>query len=285
MGTVLLAPALFFAGLKATALLVGGVRTGSEGRKLIELVRAGAPSAEMSAEIGRLNVVDGLISRIRPRPLCALVEFGFRGPVVITCGSVLLLLRDTAISNPTWLAPAVGVAVAACAVLHLAIALLRPLVIGREAWRTPDISLPKPAFAETWAVHTEPGSNVAVYFLALIYVAVLGFAGLYSAIYAAHPTAFHVSPAQSGFTWLYFSATTISTIGFGDVYPHAPGAQIAVLCQIAAGPLLLSWLVAILLTPNDEAVRRAAQDASDLQPVAPGDQGRAASRRPSHRPS
>lgn len=87
-------------------------------------------------------------------------------------------------------------------------------------------------------------ANLSLYFLLLVYLAIVGFAGLCSAVNDAGPHAFSrddlsVTPV----TWIYFSMATISTLGFGDVHPTSTAAQIAVGCQIATGPLLLSWLL------------------------------------------
>jgi Ion channel len=130
---------------------------------------------------------------------------------------------------------------------------------GREDRPTPDVSVPRVHFLSHWAVYSDRGSNVAVYFLVLVYLAIVGLAALYISIAAIDPSAFSSSVHTFSLTWLYFSLTTISTIGFGDVHAHSVGAQLAVMAQVAAGPLLLSWLVAVLLSPGKSSAARGHQ--------------------------
>jgi hypothetical protein len=39
-------------------------------------------------------------------------------------------------------------------------------------------------------------------------------------------------------------------VGYGDIHPHSSAATVAVSCQIASGPLLLSWLLATFLSAS-----------------------------------
>jgi len=79
----------------------------------------------------------------------------------------------------------------------------------------------------------------------LIAVAVVGFAGLYIGINAASHSAFIGSEGRSAIDWLYFSVTTMATIGDSEIRPTSTWAQVAVIAQLSTGPLLLSWLIAV----------------------------------------
>ena len=208
---------------------------------------------DILAEMLRLSPLDRKIADIPPTLTRRCLRLLFWGPFVICISLLVVLLVGKTEYAPAWLILAVGCASALYTALHLVIAVLRRLAFGRQDSRTPDVSVPRVHFLSHWAVYSDQGSNVAVYFLVLVYLAVVGFATLYSSISSVHPTAFSSSVETFGLTWLYFSLTTIATIGFGDVHARSVGAQLAVMAQVATGPLLLSWLVAVLLSPGDSS--------------------------------
>jgi hypothetical protein len=121
---------------------------------------------------------------------------------------------------------------------------------------------PPPVFKQ-WAVFVEEGSNLPLYFLGLAYLAVAGFVALYSGLDAVLGGAY--SPhrlAYAPFSSVYLSVTTVSTVGFGDVHAARTLTEVASTWQIATGPLLLSWLLAVFLTPG----ARTARPTADKEP-------------------
>ena len=69
---------------------------------------------------------------------------------------------------------------------------------------------------------------------------------IYSAIEELTPGAFG-SVDQSFFALLYFSLTTLTTLGYGDIVPKVPLAQIAAVLESAVGVLYTGIMVARLL--------------------------------------
>lgn len=117
-----------------------------------------------------------------------------------------------------------------------------------------DLQIPRLALIKDWAI-LEPGNNLMVYFLVLLYMSVIGFTTLYVGVNASSSSAFSISGGHSVFDWLYYSITTMATIGENTVAPRSTAAHVAVVAQLTAGPLLLSWLIAALAT-RDSAPER-----------------------------
>jgi hypothetical protein len=72
--------------------------------------------------------------------------------------------------------------------------------------------------------------------------AALFFAGLYSLLdvdYGDYPTAF--SP-------LYYSFVTLTTLGYGDVVPASPQAQVVAVIEVIVGYVALGGLLSIFAT-------------------------------------
>lgn len=63
------------------------------------------------------------------------------------------------------------------------------------------------------------------------------FAVVYCVVGACDPSAF--SSPMDGWTALYFSAVTQSTVGFGDVVPRRTYARVIVVCHIALAVALI----------------------------------------------
>jgi hypothetical protein len=75
---------------------------------------------------------------------------------------------------------------------------------------------------------------------------------LYIVIFVRHPEAFHfatpVSDEQGRFPiFLYFSLTTLSTVGFGDITPLTLQARYAAVAEGITGQFYLAILVARLV--------------------------------------
>jgi Ion channel len=131
-------------------------------------------------------------------------------------------------SSPALLVLALGIATALNAVLHMVTAVVRRLILGHHDSHAPDVQVA--TLTREWAVARDSLGNLSFYFLLLVYLVIVGFAGLYSAINAFDAHAFdHGHLALSFVTWLYLSITTLATVGFGDVHPVSVGAQVAVI--------------------------------------------------------
>ena len=127
------------------------------------------------------------------------------------------------------------------------IAIVERLAFGSSAHGLSHIRIRREGrlkFLEDWSV-AEAGNNVMMYFLALVYMSIIGFAGLYAGINAASPHDFVSNGGRSGISWLYFSVATMATLGDSDIDVRSTLCQVAVIAQLATGPLVFSWLVAV----------------------------------------
>ena len=82
----------------------------------------------------------------------------------------------------------------------------------------------------------EPGTTASSLLLTTLYVLVLGFALLYAITDAADPAAF--AGMETRTDSLYFSVTTMATVGFGDVHAAGPVARVMVTVQMVFQPHL-----------------------------------------------
>jgi hypothetical protein len=99
-------------------------------------------------------------------------------------------------------------------------------------------------------------NSILLYFLAIFFVVSSTYALCYNILYTLQSEKFHASfmafnmtnPDPNFLTWLYYSATTAATVGYGDIYPVNHWAQLVVIAQILSGPVLITWLLATVLT-------------------------------------
>jgi hypothetical protein len=94
-----------------------------------------------------------------------------------------------------------------------------------------------------------------ILFIALL---VLGFAFIY---YPRMPANFRVQgdAASSPFmAALYFSGTTLTTVGYGDIAPHTTGMRLTALCEAASGFALISLAITYLITVYSALERKRA---------------------------
>jgi Ion channel len=181
-----------------------------------------------------------------------LARTAFTAPAVIVGASLTQFACGA--SQHITLTRALGIAIALCSIFVLATAVLRRLALGVNDWKTSDVQVPAMGRFSRWAMRDEPGTNKLVYFLVIVYLSVLGFAALYVAFGVGDPTGFMQqgepmpTESTSWITWLYFSFATLATVGYGDITPVSDAAKIAITCEIAVGPLLLSWLLAVFLS-------------------------------------
>ncbi|HYP01421.1 MAG TPA: potassium channel family protein [Pyrinomonadaceae bacterium] len=85
---------------------------------------------------------------------------------------------------------------------------------------------------------------IVIYLLLLI----VGFALIY---YPRMPAEFNVLPEAMSANWiesLYFSGTTLITVGYGDITPRAPFVRLVALIEGASGFALISLAVTYLIT-------------------------------------
>lgn len=89
-------------------------------------------------------------------------------------------------------------------------------------------------------------AGISVYFLLA-----LGWAVIFAIIVILNPGAIHF-PEGDGFipfsSFLYFSITTITTVGYGDVYPVSAVARILAALEGAAGFLFIGVFIARLIS-------------------------------------
>lgn len=252
-----------FLALKSYAVLWSFYCVFVSGNDLARLLREHAPDPALKAELRELRPIGTWLYDL-PKPLGPALATLFRGPIAISLGAVASTVAMTVDEAAPGLLLALGVTTSVCAFLHLLSALIWRLAFGREAYRLYDVKIPPFRQIKEWAVIHEPGQNLIPYFLALVYISVLGFMTLNIGVVAVDPAAYSVSGDRSAFTWLYFSITTMATLGDPEAAARGVGAQIAVVAQLATGPLLLSWLVAhaaplvnsgsvqVLSDPDDE---------------------------------
>jgi hypothetical protein len=116
-----------------------------------------------------------------------------------------------------------------------------------------------------WAPEGVQGGRnpILLYFLAVFFVVTFTYALCYNILYiledeqfSARFDAFHLSnPDPNLLTWLYYSATTAATVGYGDIYPVNHWSQLVVIAQIFSGPVLITWLLATVLTDQARSPR------------------------------
>jgi hypothetical protein len=246
MPQVLLSAALAVVVAKNIAYLWSWVEMVRIGGPLADGLRddAGAPAAHFPA---LLNPIDRLLANATSGGSVPerLVRVAFTAPAAIVGASVIQFAFGS--DDHLYLTYALGASIATCAMFVLGTAVLRRLVLGDDDWKTSDVQVPKVKLVSRWAAAREPGANKSVYFLLMAYLSVLGFAALYLALGAGSGFA-GTGDGTTWVTWLYFSFATLATVGYGDVHPTSDVAKIAVSCQIASGPLLLSWLLAAFLS-------------------------------------
>jgi hypothetical protein len=217
-----------------------------DGGAIVQRLESGAANqADFDDYVSESNPIDRTLFRMRDGIARNALTKVFRSWFTVSVGTVTIFALADA--RPSWLVLGLGIATALNAVLHLVTAVVRRLILGHYDSRASDVQVA--TLTRNWAVARDPLGNLSFYFLVLVYLAIVGFAGLYCSLDAFDARAFdHGHLTLSAVTWIYLSVTTIATVGFGDVHPLSIGAQIAVICQITTGPLLLSWLIAVFAT-------------------------------------
>jgi hypothetical protein len=253
MARALLIATILLIGVKVMAYILSLFKFCLIGGYLASELRSGRGDDLKKNAPARLNPIDRRLEMIAGGNSLweKLLRTAFTAPMIITGASLLQLGLGS--GDHLSLTLALGISIALCSMLVLVTAVLRRLIFGAYDWETSDVKVPT-KFLSEWAVARDSGANNSLYFLILVYLSVLGFAALYLAIGAAQPSAFmQDGQSPSSLTWLYFSITTLATVGYGDIHPLSNAAKIAVTCQITTGPLLLSWLLSVFLSTRHEA--------------------------------
>lgn len=62
------------------------------------------------------------------------------------------------------------------------------------------------------------------------------------------PGAFNIESTASGYTYMYFSFVTITTLGYGDIAPQEPAGQSLVVLLAIAGQMYLTIVIALIVS-------------------------------------
>lgn len=215
------------------------------------------------------NPIDRALDVVRPKAARKVLLLLFNAPIAVTLGTIVVLAAPEGSPIAT---SVLGIATAGVAMLALITAVLRTLALGSAADRTSEIDLSGTPPFRNWAGvgnrHSPEARtvNVFTYFFVLLYMSALGFGALYCSIDLAPGSAFSAGDVEVGrLSWLYFSITTLATVGFGDVHARSAGAQVAAACQIVSGPLIVGWFLAAL--PGRPAEAAAIARLEDPQPA------------------
>jgi Ion channel len=76
---------------------------------------------------------------------------------------------------------------------------------------------------------------------------VLNFAHIDLLISAVNPQSFNTVLTRTDA--LYFTVTTMSTVGFGDIHPVSNGAKLWICCQIVAGLVITVYIIGRAMSP------------------------------------
>jgi hypothetical protein len=164
----------------------------------------------------------------------------YRSYGLVTALSTILLLA--APRMPAALLVANATVLMTMVILFMANALARRLQLGPVDSLNRDLV---PAVAGDGAIDAAAAARrLGSYFLGLVYLIIVGYAGAYAALAEVDPAAFtNHGNAPPAVMWTYYSVTTTATVGFGDVHPTGTWGFVATTTQIMAGPMLLAWLI------------------------------------------
>ncbi|MEW2625238.1 potassium channel family protein [Streptomyces sp. NPDC048106] len=114
------------------------------------------------------------------------------------------------------------------------------LVFGREAWQI--MHSPHPRLKAVEALAATVGLYLVV------------FASVYHII--EHDTPGSFSEPLTRTDALYFTLTTFTTVGFGDITARSEAGRVAVMCQMVCGLLLVGVAVRLLAVAVQAGLRR-----------------------------
>ncbi len=188
----------------------------------------------------------------RPRPftsrsdldsssVSSLTLFGyiFKTPVLVTI--VALGSVAAAAFSPRFVSYLVTLSLTALSFLMLLTALLNRLVLGPLDRFNPDLGLGRLASGRVFYPDASP---LGRYVLALLGTSTLGYTAVYVNLSHASNAFADEGHAIAPVRWLYFTVTTSSTVGFGDIHPTNDLGRAFVLVQLASVSVFLAWAVA-----------------------------------------
>lgn len=190
-------------------------------------------------------VLPAILAGLRPgseAPLPSAISLclvPMRTPVLAICFPAVL--ASSGKTKPDWLLTGCAFALVVLATATLLQAPLLRWHLGRYDMEHSDLR----SFTRFAPRGGRGDEGLAIYFIGLVVVSVLLYAGVYQALSASTHSIGSTSPHRTVnlITWAYFSVETASTLGFGDFYASGWEAQIAVTLQVLTGPLLFFWLI------------------------------------------
>jgi hypothetical protein len=193
-------------------------------------------------ELGRPRLFSRTADEGKGNRLQKVLAFLFRTPTLVLLALTLFALESVAAD---WALAFASVSLCALTIIMLVAALVTRLTLGPLDQFNPDLRVP----TSDKGFLAPQSSALGRYLLVLIGLTVISFSVIYSLIYEVSPGSFDMgTPPQTDVTaWLYFSATIASTVGFGDFHAASPLGRVAVLAQLGAGTILVTWIAAVFL--------------------------------------
>jgi hypothetical protein len=97
-------------------------------------------------------------------------------------------------------------------------------------------------------------SSLLFSFGAAFLAVVCGFSGVYAEL--AHQNPGYFAGSLSNFSAVYFSLITFATVGYGDIHPSSPLAQICVSIEVVIAMVLMAAVLATTISWVSESERR-----------------------------
>ena len=118
---------------------------------------------------------------------------------------------------------------------------------------------------QLWAIHVArfPALTAIEGFAPVVPLVLLGFAATYVQMSTANPDTFTQPIDRVGA--VYFSMTTMATVGFGDIAAITDGARITVMLQMAADVIVLVVVARVMVTSVKVAAGRARDERVDRE--------------------
>lgn len=101
--------------------------------------------------------------------------------------------------------------------------------------------------------HDGHRETLALYFGLLIVTSILLYTSMYAGLDRFAPYAFEHSSTINYLDWSYFSVGIASTSADDSIKAHLAIAKIAVIVQLATGPLLVFWFASLFLSDGDQS--------------------------------
>lgn len=91
--------------------------------------------------------------------------------------------------------------------------------------------------------------NLNVVLAAIVGYVLIGMIGGYLVrlVQMLTPGAFNIEPSVDGYTYMYFSFVTVTTLGYGDIAPQLPVGQALVIILAILGQMYLTIVIAMII--------------------------------------